>query len=522
MRGNIGPISLAGPRLTTPKGEYSGFVVDGMPGHPPGRALFSNARARIVCYHFRPPNNDTIIRLQAMLDALSIRRAPESMLAPYKDAIEQARNNNLAVMNISGIAQYPDGELPPETYPNFGTLRAVLFPWSFRSLILTPLSKLPKVLSIPSHAGYGWAPVPLGETPDNMTVYVSLGEPTQARHLVFVGRTRAGKSATVKNLINYILHHEIPGFVSGDREAQIIIYDTKGEYAQIINGKKEPLYPEALVVGTEAGLPIGSISINARGQDDATIRNTVVFEAWLINEVLKTLGRKQLAGLERLLLKVIDSGRTPSEASEWIYGQIQPLLKLPPNSPEEAIFQVGQQTTDISRERILICDLARYPFRSPVQQAAFIWLLGSAVPLIASKICRRLIVIEEYHLLPESLLGTVLRTGAGMGTSVWCVSQSVEDIKKLGGSGEQFHGCVFMCPGWLHLQQAGKFLYGLTEEDKIYSPQLQRDLNKYWGRDYGWGALITPHAITPFETVIPQSFLALIDRHSSTTKTELV
>lgn len=522
MRGNTGPLSVAGSRLTTPKGEYYGFVADGMPGRPPGRALFPGARSRIACYHFRPPDNDVIIRLQAMLDALSIRRAPESMLAPYKDAIEQAKNGNLAVMNISGIAQYPDGKLPSETYPNFGTLRAMLFPWGFRSLILTRLSKLPETLTIPSHAGYGWAPVPLGETLDHMAVYVSLGEPAQARHLVFVGRTRSGKSATVKTLINYILHHEVPGFSSRDQEAQIIIYDTKGEYVQVIDGNKEPLYPEALVVGTEAGLPIGSISISARGQGETTVQNTVVFEAWLINEVLKTLRGRQLLGLERLLIKVVKSGYTPSEASEWIYSQIQSLLGLPSNSPEETIFQVGQQVTNISQQRILICDLARYPYKSPVQQAAFIWLLGSMVPLIASRVRRRLIVLEEYHLLPGSLLGTVLRTGAGMGTSVWCVSQSVEDIKNLGGSGEQFHGCVFMCPGWLHLQQAGEFLYGLPEGDKIYSPQLQRDLNEFWGRDYGWGALITPHAITPFEAIIPPGFLARIDRHSPKIKTDMV
>lgn len=474
---------------------------------PVGQEIYLAAESGMAAIHIHPLTRKDAARIMGQKSAEEIKGAPGSVLRAYQailEALDRTINHAVAVY-VSALTSAP----APRMLPNLATFAWTVSPPYLRAVVVTTSNLLRDVLCLPAHVGKGWTPVPFAVLADGMRAFADFGGSTSPRHMLICGRTRSGKSATVKYLL-LLLQEHFPHF-------SVLVCDLKGEYAFHDGNTYQSLFGGTVVRGS--GMWPGELTLEAWESDVQQKKDILMYEAWLINRTLEILGLTPVPQLENILYKVVELSRGGREkAIQALRRKITTEAKITPHSPAEEIL-FGSRIRVAGIPGINICDLSWLPYKSPAQNAAFFWTIGSLAPLIAPVAAtedRKVLVVEEFHLLGEELLGILLRTAAGRGISVLFVSQSLQDAQYLRGGGEQFSSVLHMTPGIEHIRTASNLIFA-NPEPKI--PLVHyRGVKERAARSYGWGVVITPDGAYVVDVHIPRDFLARMEQFNERRK----
>lgn len=471
------------------------------PNIPVGQEVYTAAETGMAAIHIYPlTRKKDAARIMGQQSAEEIKGAPSSVLRAYQnilDALDRTTNRAVAV-TISFLTS----ELPPRSQPNLATFAWVLSPPYRRMAVVTTTQHLSDVLCFPVHVGKGWSSVPFAVLVDGMRAFADFGAHTSARHILVCGRTQSGKSATVKHIVN-LLQQYYPRF-------SIVICDLKGEYAYHDGSAYYSLFGGPVVRGS--GMWPGELTLAVQECDEQQRKDALIYEAWLINNTLSLLQLSTIPRLENVLYKMAELARHSGheEALQALRRKIIRTAGITPHSPAEEILFGSRERVD-KIPGAVVCDLSWLPYKSPAQNAAFFWTIGSLAPLVAPATVteeQKVFVIEEFHLLGGELLGILLRTAARRGISVVFVSQSLHDAQHLYGGGEQFSSVIYMTPGIEHIKAAAASMFG-NPEPRI-SLVHQRGMKERAARSFGWCAIITPDGVRVADVRIPPDFLMRI------------
>jgi len=361
----------------------------------------------------------------------------------------------------------------------------------------------------PSHSGYGVNPILVGRSLDGMSHYVPLGGEQNASHMVILGRTRSGKSTLVKWWMLEIVRQY-------GSQMRLVVADLKGEYVQRIASPDgtvttETLIPHATIVGKRDFLPLGWRTLRCENQDDA--HTEAVNEARTANMVLQLLGFPRKEEIVSTLMRAWKWFRQQGgdEKSYWsalkfIYNSA--IQGLPRESVAATLFGGSGKVSQVHHA---VIDLSWASFRSPEQQAAFLWAIAGFIPLSgASRFIRTVLCIEEFQLLPKELLGTLLRVCGGKGVSTILITQAYEQVAQLGGAGRQFSAAVVMAPQIDELESVARVVFEMSLRDYLES-KAKRDILELASKPFGWGGIISPvYGINTAVVTIPDEFLKRI------------
>ncbi len=504
---------IAGRQLTTPAGDFWGFVCE-QPDEDGtiGPSIFSQVDRGMVVFHFTPLTPRQANPLEAEMRAAQMRGEPPSVVEAYREIIQSlSGTTQYACVSMSGLVQgNPPSQWGVPLLPNLAAPVTTLSPLSKRWQLICPTKGLADTIVLPTHVGYGWTPVGIGGTADGMAAYIDWGSSTTARHVVLCGRTRTGKSTATKLAVERTARL-YPEF-------HILVFDLKGEYSRSEGGESVSLFGGS-VIGPGDGPTPGEMTLNAGPEREEEVAQ---YESWLIRSVLDLLGRPTVPNLERLLIQAARKFREAGESPQMrekilraVYEHIREKAKIQPHSDADTVLGGALRPKNrppVDQPGVVVCNLSRCAYGSPFQRASFVWLVGGIVPLVAPQVRRRrILVVEEFYMLIPEVLDTLLRTAAGRGVSAVFVTQSDQDLKRLEGAGEQFACAIYMCPGITQVWNLAR-LYGITSDHQDLFPLAHQNAIRRWAsRPHGWGVMVTPGGIVALQIDVPPDFLKRID-----------
>lgn len=438
--------------------------------------------------------------MQAELVVARNRGEPPSVVQTYADILEGVKNGkDYLTLRVTALIS-PDGPLQ-SCIALSGTLLDVVSPMWGRYVCVVPAGQLSRVAIVPAHVGEGLLPIPVGKTVDGAVAQIDWGGATSAKHVLLVGRTRTGKSTLGKLLVHRTLER-VPG-------ARVVVYDLKGEYAH-----RSPdsdgivsLFGGRVVRG--AGIWPGEMTISAPPYDaDATAE----YEAYLISEVLGTLGLPRVQGLEISLKRAYEYVHKQGLSRERVLQAIKDKIQKEAGILEGSIAHTvlfGPRTERVDNTPgSWVVDLSWASYGSPEQVALFRWSVGTVVPLTGdAKVPRTMLVIEEAHLLGGEL-STLLRTAGGKGVSLVLITQSPQDVQQVVGAAEQFSVVAYTCAGEEQAMSVARTVFGVG--DDFFAPGHRESIRQYYGVPYGWGCNIQPDGIYVCEYNVPGDLLERI------------
>lgn len=439
--------------------------------------------------------------VEAELVVARNRGEPASVVQAYAQIIEGVKSGkDFLTLRVTGLVQLEG--TPHSCIFLSGTPLDVLSPAWQRYVGVIPAGELSRVVTVPTHIGSGLLPIPVGITADGMAAQIDWGGPTSAKHVMLVGRTRTGKS-TLGKLLAYRTLEFVP-------DARVVVYDLKGEYAYRLaeTGENISLFGGAVIRG--AGIWPGEMTL-ASPKHDA--QATAEYEAYLVGEILETLGHPRVRDLEIALKRAYEyvhrDGKSVNDVLQAIKAKIQREANIQKDSIAHTVL-FGERTERIGNTGgAYVVDLSWAPYGSPAQIALFRWSVGTSVPLTGdAKLPRTMLFIEEAHLLGGEL-STLLRTAAGKGVSLVLITQSPEDVKRFAGASEQFSVIAYTCAGEEQALSVARTVFGVSGEE-FFVPTHREAVRERYGIPYGWGCNILPTGIYVCDYVVPPEFLERI------------
>lgn len=464
------------------------------------RELCRVTEAGAIFLHLGRLTDKDLPSIEAELVVARNRGEPPSIIQAYQDVINGVRKGeDFLTLRVTALVAL-DGKAPPGL-PLSGAPVEVISPMWERFVGVIPAGQLSQVAIVPVHIGEGLLPIPVGRTIDGMAAQIDWGGPTSAKHILLVGRTRAGKS-TLGKLLAYRTLERVP-------EARVVVYDLKGEYTYRLpeSGESVSLFGGKVVRG--AGIWPGEMTLSAPPYDAMA---TAEYEAFLVSEVLSTLGHPRVPDIE------ISLKRAYAYVHERGIDRERVLWAIRDKICREAGIREGSIANTVlfgSRaERIgnmpgsYVVDLSWAPYGSPEQVAMFRWSVGTAVPLTGdAKVPRTMLFIEEARLLGGEL-STLLRTAGGKGVSLVLITQSPQDVQQVVGAAEQFSVVAYACAGEEQAIAVARTVFGVAED--FFAPGHKEGIRQYYGVPYGWGCNIQPNGIYVCEYHVPPEFLERI------------
>jgi len=505
--------AISGPTLITPSGQYVGVTATSL-RHPsrPTRDLTAIAQSGMVVISAIPGNEEIARRIEAVRATLSIKRKLTSVIdEQYRKAASAASEGRGYGITVSGLISVKEGERIPDGFvPTLAVPSFVMFP-SYRSHVWFACDEQAIVSALlpPSHSGYGVNPVLVGYSLEGMAQYVPLGGEQNARHMIFLGRTRSGKSTLVKEMLRQIEQSY------GDR-MRIVVADLKGEYVRRNESPDgtvlyDTLMPSMTVISKRDFSPLGWRVLQCKDRESA--HTEALHEARMAQYVMEILGLPPMPGLVDLLMKAWErfaqeGSRQEPVIQKYLRAIYQAVSnKLPPQSTATVLFGGNGK---IEKAHHVVIDLSWTTFGSPDQRAAFLWAINSLMPLFGASVFRRTVMaIEEFQLLPEEVVGTILRVCGGRGVSAMFITQSAAQLHTLQGAGEQFSAALYMAPQLGEIETVSQAIFRMELSPTIISQSTRAEIQE-WGitKAYGWGAIISPvSGIHAAEVKVPPDFL---------------
>lgn len=454
-----------------------------------------------MVFHLSPLTNKVLPTLKAERATMTVKGdLPPSVLADYDWLIQKIEEGEtLLSLRVLALVKAEEKTLLPPHLPHSGSLVGVFFPVWGRIGGAFPKGVFTQDAILPTHIGEGLLSLPAGRTVDGMIAQIDFGGPTSAKHVAIYGRTRTGKSTLAKYLV-FLAISRVP-------EVRVIAYDLKGEYALPTENGYEGLFGGRVVRGS--GIHPGEMTLSA---PPAYFAQVAEYEAYLVNEVLRTLEYPTIPGLETVFKRAYEykkSGKSAQAILQGIREKICRDANIAPNTiPESVLFSPKTERVE-NAPGVWIVDLSGAPYGSPAQVAQFRWSVGTIVPLTGDlRIPRTFLLLEEAHLLGGEI-STLLRTAGGRGVSIILVTQSPQDTQYVIGAAEQFSTVVYTCPGKEQVLSVARDVFGSDDEE--FFPPAQRDaLFSLRGLPYGWGCQIMPSGCVVCEYPIPKDILARI------------